>query len=273
MKNKTIKNQIKISGVGVHSGKNVNLILKPAAENYGLKFIRTDLNNAEVPVARENLISGSRATILMHNNVKILTPEHLMASLYAFGINNLIIEIDAEEVPIMDGSAKNFVDCLATAGVIEYQNKKEPLVITKPIFIKENDAYILGLPNDKLSLTYLLELNKTFIKEQILSLDFNYQNFLKEIAGARTFGFYSEYQALLEKGLAKGASAENTLVIGEDKYLSDLRFKNELVRHKILDLIGDLAIINRPILGSIISLKGGHSLNSQFIQKSLSQFL
>ncbi|MFA5879492.1 MAG: UDP-3-O-acyl-N-acetylglucosamine deacetylase [Candidatus Margulisiibacteriota bacterium] len=272
MQNQTIKKETQITGIGIHSGHKVTLTLKPASENHGIKFIRTDLNGLEIPVTPQNLVPGARATILINNNIKILTPEHLMASLYTLGINNLIIEINAEEVPIMDGSAKDFITCLKKAGIKKYPEKAKPLIISKPVFISENNAYIIGLPKNKLNLTYLLELNHSFIKEQFLSLEFNKKEFQTNIAPARTFGFYSEYQALLEKGLAKGANDENTVVIGEDKYLSALRFQDELVRHKLLDLLGDLATINRPIMGNIISFKGGHSLNSKFIQTCLSAF-
>ncbi|MFC1617505.1 UDP-3-O-acyl-N-acetylglucosamine deacetylase [Candidatus Margulisiibacteriota bacterium] len=258
---KTINDPLYIEGIGIHSGKLCKLCIKPAEVNMGIVFVRTDLGK-EVKVCSENLISNNRATILQQDDVKIVTPEHLLAACYGLGVNNLIIECDSEEIPIMDGGAKVFVELLQKTGLKEQTEQKSIIEITKPIETEK----IKALPYDGLKITFTIEYPNTFIGKQTLALDITSEIFAKEIAPARTYGFYAEVKELLEKGLAKGASMDNAVVIGEDKYLTKLRFPDELVRHKILDLIGDLAVLGHPVKGHFIANKSGHSDNAEMVR-------
>jgi len=265
MKQITTKTQVSCKGIGIHSGKEVHLTLKPAPENTGIIFIRTDLNNKKIKVTPKNLINNSRATILRQDNIQIQTPEHLLATCYACEIDNLYIELDNEEIPIMDGSAKDFVDILNKAGIQSQKVGKKILEIKKSTITKDNDKTIIALPNQKFKISYVLDYPQPFIGTQVLTIEINKETFTTDIAPARTYGFYSEYKQLLEMGMAKGANKDNCIIIGEDDYLSELRVKDELIRHKILDLIGDLAILGKEIKGHFIAIKSGHQLNAKLV--------
>jgi len=262
----TIKNKSKISGIGIHTGSQVQITFCPAPENQGITFFRTDINKI-ILCKPDNIIQNSRATCLIENEIKILTPEHLLAACFALGITNLVIEIDQEEVPILDGSAKPFIDCLFQSGIEHQLSEVALLILPKPYFIKNNTPQILALPFSEYKLTYILDYPNTFIGTQIYNYLFNLESFISEIAAARTFGFYQELKPLLEKGLAQGATLDNAVVIGEYDYMNPLRFPDELVRHKILDMIGDFAILNRPIQGHFIGIGSGHTLNAHLIKQ------
>ncbi len=262
---KTIKKELSFTGTGIHSGKEINLKLVPTAENSGIKFIRKDLADFVIPLDPQFLVSGSRATVLVKEGKKIVTPEHLLAALAILGITDIQIEMDNEEVPILDGSAKVYVSAIENVGLKIFKNSIKPIIIKEPLFIKEEHKLILLFPAEKFLISYFLDLPNSFISSQLLSIEVGEKHLKESVANARTFGFYDEYQQLLSQGLAKGANFENTVVIGKDKFMNELRFEDELVKHKILDLIGDLKILNRPILGHIISIKAGHSLNSKLV--------
>jgi UDP-3-O-acyl N-acetylglucosamine deacetylase len=266
MNQKTIKNSIKIIGVGIHSGKTANMKLNPAPDNTGIIFIRTDKNNTNIPVNINSKSIANRATILQNKSVQIHTPEHLLAACYILGINNLYIEIDSEEVPILDGSAIDYIKSLKKAGIEEQSTPNNTLVLTTPLQIKEDDKQILILPNKIFKISFVLEYPDSFIGIQDFSLEINQKTFIKEIAPARTYGFESEIQTLFDQGLAKGGNLNNTLVIGENKYLNPQRFQDEPVRHKILDLIGDLSILGKQFTGHIIATKSGHNLNLKMVE-------
>ncbi|MFT5171829.1 MAG: UDP-3-O-acyl N-acetylglucosamine deacetylase [Candidatus Marinamargulisbacteria bacterium] len=273
MNPKTLDSPAHFRGVGIHSGKTVSVTCHPASENTGIQFRRTDLDGAIVKVCPRNISATKRATHLTENNVTIKTPEHLLAACAGLGISNALIDLDGEEIPILDGSARPFSNAFLASGIKSQPGTLEPIKIHTPITVSNGPATIMILPSDEAKISYVLDLSPSFVGTQVFTSPISTDDFLSEIASARTFGFESEVKALLEKGLALGGSLDNALIIGETEYLSDLRFKDELVRHKILDMFGDLWILNRPIIGHIIGVKSGHFLNTKLVKAVSSAYL
>lgn len=260
----TIQKEIHLSGIGVHSGTNVDLILKPSFSGQIL-FRRTDLNNLEFSLDSKKIETLS-STSLAGEDYKIQTIEHLMAVLYAFGIDSVIIELNGNEIPIMDGSASPFVQAILKAGIKLLPEKKKVIKILKPFIIKEKEASVSFYPDSDFKITYCIEYDHPAIQKQELSLSINLKNFVTEIAPARTFGFLKDVPALRAQGLALGGSLENAIVLDEKDVISGpLRYPEEFVRHKILDLIGDLSLLGAPILGHFKALKAGHAVHLKAI--------
>lgn len=264
---KTIQSPIEIDGIGIHSGKNVHLKLCPAPDNTGIIFVRTDQTNKTIHVTPKNISNTNRATVLTENNITIATPEHLLAACYGCQIDNLIIEIDNEEIPILDGSALEFATLLTSNTPLIQSSQTTSLIITSPLKIEDNDSYIEVIPSETTQFSYTLNYPNHFIGSQEFSSNLTPELFINNIAPARTYGFLDEIQTLLDKNLAKGGSLDNAIVIGETDYLTPLRFPNELARHKLLDMIGDISIFGRPIQGHFIGHKSGHKLNTQLVKK------
>lgn len=268
MTEKTFQTEIEITGVGIHSGNPAKLTLKPASLGTGITFIRVDKNNAKIPLHPDNLEENNpRATKLSHNGVGILTPEHLLSALYASGISNLEIHIDTEEIPILDGSAETYIQKITTAGIQDQGQKTMPIVLQTEITVEENGAKILASPSDAFEIHYTLDYPDTFIGMQQASFNLKTDHYTKDIAKARTYGFRKEVDFLLSQGLAKGGTLDNAIVIEETGYSTDLYYPNELARHKILDIIGDLAVLGRPLHAKITAHKSGHSLNAKLAKK------
>lgn len=294
-KQKTLKNPVTIEGKGLHTGLNVKLTFKPAPENHGYKFQRIDLD--EKPVIRaivENVVDTSRGTTIEEKGVKISTIEHALAALYGLGVDNALIEIDAPETPIMDGSARLFVEAIKNTGIVEQQeNKKYYVVKEKMVYNNEVDGVeLIAFPDDHFSLNVLIDYDSQELKNQFATLN-NIDQFEKEIAPCRTFVFLRELEALLNANLIKGGDLENAIVIVDKKVSQeeldrladvfnqpkvkvkpegvlnnlDLFFSNEPARHKLLDMIGDLSLIGRPIKGRIIATRPGHHANTEFAKK------
>ena len=260
----TIQKEIHLSGVGIHSGTNVDLILKPSSSGQIL-FRRTDLDNLEFSLDSKKIETLS-STSLAGKDYKIQTIEHLMAALYAFGIDSAVIELNGNEIPIMDGSASPFVQAILKAGIKLLPEKKKVIKILKPFIIKEKEASVSFYPDSDFKITYCIEYDHPVIQKQELSLSINLKNFVTEIAPARTFGFLKDVPALRAQGLALGGSLENAIVLDEKDVISGpLRYPDEFVRHKILDLIGDLCLLGSPILGHFKVLKAGHALHLKAI--------
>lgn len=266
----TINTTVTFQGLGIHSGKLVTLNCFPEDVNTGIYFVRTDLNNAEIKVSPETVIAESRFTKLSQNGVNIHTPEHLLSACAGLGISNLRVEIDAEEVPILDGSALTFCEEFTKAGVRPQDAELPPIIVTEAFKISGKDgAYIEVTPAKTFSYHYILDYPGTFVGRQSADYakDIDYES---QIAPARTYGFEAEVKALLERGLAKGGSLDNAVVIGETDYINPLRFDNELARHKLLDLIGDMWIVGRPVIAKITAFKSGHALNAELVQRLVS---
>jgi UDP-3-O-[3-hydroxymyristoyl] N-acetylglucosamine deacetylase / 3-hydroxyacyl-[acyl-carrier-protein] dehydratase len=270
-KQKTIINQISLSGVGIHTGNKVNITFKPAPAFSGVTFIRTDV--AGTPRIQANVGSFlaskfSRRSSIGKNEIEIQTIEHLMSALSSLGVDNIDVEIDNNELPGLDGSAIKFVEALENAGIAQQVQDKYVHVIKEPICIEEGGSSITVVPAEEFKISYTLNYDHPLLEAQFLSISVNAESFKNQIAPARTFCLETEAQELQNQGLGLGANYENTLVVGKTGVIKNkLRFKDEFVRHKILDLIGDLSLAACPIRGHVIALRSGHGLNLKIAQK------
>lgn len=273
---KTIKNPIKISGVGLHTGNRVKLMFKPQAVNSGISFVRVDLaDRPAIKVDCGNLmdsLQSPRRTSLGSNGAEVQTIEHLMAVLSGLQIDNLLIELDNNEIPGMDGSGIEFLKVLKEAGIIEQEAVKKSYTIKEPIWVEEEGSLLVALPSNDYSIRYTLSYEHPLLKAQYMELTISPEAFENELAASRTFCLQEEAGDLQGKGLGKGANYENTLVMGEKDVIKNrLRFNDEFVRHKILDLIGDLSLLGAPLKARIMAIKSGHSLNLKLVKKILAQ--
>ena len=265
---KTLKQPLTLQGVGIHSGLTNTLTFEPAPPQSGIQFIRTDLDNALIPVNPSNLQHTDRATLLTTaEGHSIRTPEHLLAACAGYGITNLRISCSAEEVPIFDGSSLAYCEAFSDCGIQDQGEPCTPLVIQEPIWVSEGDAMVMVLPGDVPQYTYHFSYPNHWIEDQTVTFSPDKESFFETLSQARTFGFRHEIDALLSMGLAKGASLDNALVIEPDGYSSDLRYTNELALHKCLDLVGDCWVLNRPIQGHVIGIKSGHKLTASLVQR------
>ncbi|MDI6736349.1 MAG: UDP-3-O-acyl-N-acetylglucosamine deacetylase [bacterium] len=266
----TIKKELEYSGIGLHTGEQIHLVFKPATAGTGIVFVRQDLSGKPmIKACPENVNNTWRELSLKKNGVEIHTVEHLLAALSGLGIDNIEIAVNGDEIPIGDGSALPFVELLKDE-IISRNTSKKVFRPKEPLWAGSSteDKQVILLPSDEWRITYTIDFEHPVVKTQLATFVITQEVFVKEIAPARTFGFLKEVESLHARGLAKGGSLENAIVIGEDKILNDsLRFENELVRHKILDLIGDFSLIGMPILGHVIAIKSGHDLNLKLVQK------
>lgn len=271
-KQHTLKKPVSYSGIGIHTGTQVHMQFCPAKEGMGICFKRVDLPSRPIiPATLEYVVSeAERNTTLGLKDVRIHTVEHVLASLRAHQIDNLIIELSDIEPPVGNGSSDVFVDMINEAGIVE-QSQNVPIVkIQSPVFWSEKDIHLVALPYDGYKISYTLDYPQSKIPgTQFFSTEINAQSFSKEIASCRTFSLYQEISYLLDKGLIKGGSLDNAVVIKDDVVLSKggLFFNNEMVRHKILDMVGDLSLIGFDFLAHIISIKSGHASNYAFAKQ------
>ena len=280
-KQKTILRTVTLKGVGIHTGNKVNITFKPAAADSGITFIRTDISPAPKIKAHvralfsaplDSISKFSRRSSIGSSDVQVQTVEHLMATLSSLGIDNIDVEIDSNEVCGLDGSALNFVEAIEKAGIQEQEKERYCFSVKEPICIQEGASSITILPDREFKISYTLDYNHPLIEAQFLEIAVNPKSFKTEISPARTFCLESEARQLQDQGLGLGANYENTLVVGDHGVVKNkLRFKNEFVRHKILDLIGDLYLAGCPIKGHVIALRSGHSLNLKVAQKIYEQ--
>lgn len=267
---KTIATPVKCSGVGVHSGKGVDVIINPAPANHGIKFVRVDLPNSPCVPARFNkVVDTSQATVIGSDGFIISTPEHLMAAFAGLGIDNALIEVNSYELPIMDGSAGPFVRALLTAGMQVQDSPRCFFRITAPIELTEGGKFVGIYPAPHFRISCTIDFDHPLIRTQAISIIITANSFTKEIADARTFGFMHEVEYMKKYDLARGASLDNTVVVDGDRVLNPdgLRFADEFVRHKMLDCIGDFSLLGLPLMGHVITKKSGHNFNHAFLQK------
>ncbi len=272
----TIDREIKLEGTGIHTGKPVKLTLKPAPINYGVRFVRVDLPDKPCIVCdASNVIDISkrpRRTSVGIKDVEVHTVEHLLASLTGLGIDNIMAELDSEELPGLDGSALPFVEALKAAGRKTQDLPKKVFEIKEPIWVEEKDSVLAIFPSEELRISYTLNYSHPLLKSQFMTYALNPDSFEKEIAPSRTFCTESEAAELKNAGLGRGANYNNTLVVGENGVVNNkLRFEDEFVRHKVLDIIGDLNLLGFSIKGHIIGFKSGHSVNIKLIHKIRNQ--
>jgi UDP-3-O-[3-hydroxymyristoyl] N-acetylglucosamine deacetylase len=269
---RTLRRQVSCAGIGLHSGNKVTLALKPAPANSGIRFRRTDLGNLEIQANVANLAGMHYATGLAQNEGSVETVEHLLAALVSLGVDNVVVELNYPEVPIMDGSAAPFVYLIQEAGVRSLGVPKRAIRVLQPIELTRGDKRIALYPCDHFKISYSISFDHPLLRHQARTLSVSEESFVEEIAPARTFGFLKEVELLRQHGLALGGSLENAIVIGETGVLNNqLRFEDEFVRHKILDAIGDLALIGHPVIGHLVAHRGGHALHTAFAAKLLQE--
>ena len=280
LKQRTVKQVVKTIGVGLHSGTKVELTLRPAAPDTGIVFRRVDLNPpVELPASAGGVGDTRMASTLTREGAKVSTVEHLMSACAGLGIDNLYIDLTAEEIPIMDGSASTFVFLLQQAGLQEQNAPKKFIRVKKSVEVREGsgaqEKWARLEPYNGFKLKFFIEFNHPAVDGtgQTAEVDFGSESYIKEIARARTFGFMQDVETLRGMGLARGGSLENAIVMDEYRILNPdgLRYGNEFVRHKILDAIGDLYLVGHPLLASYVAHKSGHGLNNQLLRALLEQ--
>jgi len=271
MNQTTISHEISTVGVGLHTGVEVNLKLKPAPENTGYVFVRTDLDNFEIPASAEYISHCSYATTLMRRGVVLSTCEHLLSALRGSAVDNCFIELDNIEIPIMDGSSEDFLELIKKAGVTEQDAPRRHFRVLKKVSLDQDGRRMSIEPSDKYEIECVVDFAHPFINKQSLHFVFENGSFGREIASARTFGFTAEIEMLRKANLALGGSLDNAIVLTPDGMLNEtpLRFDDEFVRHKILDIIGDFALLGMPVLGKITAEKSGHAVHAALMSKLL----
>ena len=265
----TVARPVSVSGVGLHHGVSVNIKIRPAPAGTGIVFLRTDLRNFPLPASWQHVARVSYATSLMRQGVLISTTEHLLSVLYSSGIYNCWIDIDNLEVPILDGSGMPFVKLLREAGIVQQKRRRRYLRVRKSVTHVHGDKRITLLPADNFSLHCDIYFPHHLVGRQTMEIDLTPENYASEIAPARTFGFEHELDAMRDMGLIRGATLDNAVCFTPDKVLNigGLRFPDEPCRHKILDLIGDLALIGRPLLGRVIAERAGHAMHAALVSR------
>lgn len=274
IRQRTLKNTIRATGVGLHSGDKVYLTLKPAPVNTGIVFRRTDLNPVvEVPARAELVRETTLSSTLVQDGVRIGTVEHLMSAFAGLGIDNCIVELSAAEVPIMDGSAGPFVFLLQSAGIAEQNAAKRFARIKREVTVREGDKVATFLPFDGFKVGFEINFDHPVFRgrPQVAHVDFSTTSFVKEVSRARTFGFMRDIELLRSMNLAQGGSVDNAIVIDDYRILNEdgLRYEDEFVRHKILDAIGDLYLLGHSLIGEFRGYKSGHDLNNKLVRKLL----
>jgi UDP-3-O-[3-hydroxymyristoyl] N-acetylglucosamine deacetylase len=266
----TIQRPVEASGIGLHTAVRSRIRLVPAKGGTGIVFRRVDLDNFEIEAHGRNVARVSYATSLMKKGVLLSTTEHLLAALYACGVDNVYIEIDAIEVPILDGSARPFVEMLERAGVRRLRRQRRYLKVLRPLEISDGDRYVGIYPADEFRVHCLVDYAHPAIGRQEIELPVNRETFSGMLARARTFGFLEEVERMRAVDLIRGGSLDNAIVLTRDGILNgELRYPDEFGRHKTLDLIGDLALIGRPLLARVVAHKAGHALHTQLVSRLL----
>ncbi len=268
----TIERPVETRGVGLHSGVPVSIRILPAPPAVGIVFVRTDLEGFRIPANWRNVARVSYATSLMRQGVLISTTEHLLSVLYSMGIDNVFVEIDNLEVPILDGSGRPFVDLLREAGTRTYRRKRKYLRVLEPVSVEGNGKRISIFPSNTFRLECAIFFDHPMVGRQRLDMEVTGESYAAEIAPARTFGFAHELDKMRDMGLIRGASLDNAIGFDQTGVMNEggLRFPDEPCRHKTLDLIGDLALIGRPLLGHVVAERAGHAMHTALVSKIMS---
>ena len=276
IRQRTLKNTIRATGVGLHSGKKVYLTLKPAPIDTGIVFCRTDLDPVvEIPARAENVGETTLSTTLVKDGIKVATVEHLLSAMAGLGIDNAYVEVSAEEVPIMDGSAGPFVFLIQSAGIEEQESPKKFIRIKKEVTVTDGDKTATFVPFNGFKVSFTIDFDHPAFKgrSQETSVDFSSTSFVKEVSRARTFGFMRDIEQLRAMNLALGGSVDNAIVVDEFKVLNEdgLRYEDEFVKHKVLDAIGDLYLLGNSLIGEFKGHKSGHDLNNKLLRALIAQ--
>ena len=264
MRQHTIRKPVSIEGVGLHSGKVARVTLSPAPEDAGIVF-KVRATGERIPAGPETVVNSHYATTVGVNGTRIQTVEHLMAAASGLGIDNLEVEVDGPEIPALDGSAKPFVALLAFAGRMPQSARRRMLTLPCPLRVGSGGRWVQMIPSDMFRISYTLDNDHPAIGTQVLSWSPTERSFAEEFAPARTYGFLKDLGLMRKNGLARGGSLDNAIVLGNRGALNGLRYRDEFVRHKILDLLGDLALLGRPIRAHVIARNGGHALNLELV--------
>jgi UDP-3-O-[3-hydroxymyristoyl] N-acetylglucosamine deacetylase len=269
----TLRRAIATQGVGLHTGVSVNLRFCPAPPYAGIVFHRVDLEDFEIPASPQFVTHVSYQTALVRKGVLVATVEHVIAALVGTGIDNVIVEVDGFEMPIMDGSAAPFVKLIQEAGLLEQDAPRQHIRIRQPVKIVDGPKSLVASPSDRFSIHYTIEFDHPLIGRQGKHIALSEKTFVEDVAPARTFTFLSEIEALRKMGLIRGGSLENAVVLDDTGILNEdaLRFNDEFVRHKILDLIGDLGLLGRPILGHIQAERAGHAMHNALVTRLIQE--
>jgi UDP-3-O-[3-hydroxymyristoyl] N-acetylglucosamine deacetylase len=269
-KQTTLKEEASCAGVGLHSGRKVKLALKSAGADRGIVFRRLDQDGIEIPATAQYLSHINHATCLARGAVRIQTIEHLLAALHALGVDNAIVELDGPEVPIMDGSAAPFIYLIHEAGIKSLSAPRSYIGLARPVSVGDEGRFVAAYPCDRLRLTYTINFDHPLLKHQECSVEIDESSFVEDIAPARTFGFLKDVELMRQAGLALGGSLDNAVVLGETGVLNNpLRFPDEFVRHKILDLLGDLVLLGRPLRAHVVAHRAGHALHTRLVKAIL----
>jgi UDP-3-O-[3-hydroxymyristoyl] N-acetylglucosamine deacetylase len=276
LKQRTLSNVIRATGVGLHTGEKVFLTLKPAPVDTGIVFYRVDLDvPVEIKATPESVTETVMSTTIESDGVKISTVEHLMSAFAGMGVDNAYVELSTHEVPIMDGSAAPFVFLLQSAGIAEQNKAKKFIRIKKPLEVRDADKWVRFEPFDGFKVTFTIDFDHPIFKNSVqnATVDFSTTSFIKEVSRARTFGFMDDLEALRKAGLARGGTIDNAIVMDSFNILNDdgLRYKDEFVKHKILDAVGDLYLLGHPLVGAFSAHKSGHALNNQILRQLLTE--
>lgn len=268
----TVQRAVEAKGIGLHSGVQVNIRISPAPVSTGIVFLRSDLDNFPIPASWRHVARVSYATSLMRQGVLISTTEHLLSVIYSSGIDNVYVEIDNLEVPILDGSGLPFVELLREAGIRQYRRKRKYFRIRRPVSVEDRGKRITILPADSFRLTCDIHWDHPLVGTQGLEMEVTPERYATEIAPARTFGFEHELHQMHDMGLIRGASLDNAVCFTKDGVMNPggLRFPDECCRHKALDLIGDLALLGKPLLGHVIAERAGHAMHAALVARIMS---
>jgi len=268
---RTLRRQVACAGIGLHSGHKVNLTLRPAAADTGIRFRRSDLG-VEIPASVAHVGGTNHATCLSRDGAMVETVEHLLAAITCMGVDNAVVELDHREVPVMDGSSAPFVYLIQEAGLRTLSAPRRYLKVLRPITLSRGDKLISLYPSDYFKVTYSISFDHPLLRHQSHTLRVDENAFVDDIAPARTFGFLHEVELLRQQGLALGGSLENAIVLSETGVLNNqLRYDDEFVRHKILDAIGDLSLVGYPIIGHLVAHRAGHALHTAFAKRILDE--
>jgi UDP-3-O-[3-hydroxymyristoyl] N-acetylglucosamine deacetylase len=267
----TLRTPVAIEGIALHSGHMVRVTFRPACEDHGIVLRRTDFPEVAIPAVSGSALGFDHATTLGAGGARVATVEHALSAAYALGLDNLDVEVDGDELPILDGSALPFLRLFQAAGLARQKRQVEPLVVSRPVDVSSGDKHISAHPGRGLTIVYEIDFPHPAIGRQRLTYTLRPETYFAQIAAARTFGFTREIEYLRARGLALGGSLQNAVVLDEKTVLSGpLRFRDEFVRHKVLDLLGDLALLGRPVEGVIRARKAGHALHAELVHALLS---
>lgn len=267
----TLQKEVTLKGTGLHTGKQINMRLIPAPRDTGIVFIRIDKSDTPIKASVSSVADTTFATTLASNGTRVGTVEHLLSALMALQVDNVYVELDGPEVPIMDGSAMPFVKKIMEAGIARQAKGLPYLRILKPIMVGEGESQIAIVPYEGIRITHSIHYSHPLFGEQRFGLDITVKNFINELAAARTFGFLKDIEVMRSRGLIKGGSLENAIVLDEKEIINkgQLRFKDEFVRHKVLDTLGDISLLGLPVYGHIIANRSGHTMNIKLLKKIL----